>query len=467
MGSRRYDPTAVLSAGPSPIPEPLLAAAVAALTAGLFACADTALTSVSTARLGALAQEAPPKYQKHLERVVAHRTTLQARYLAGRTVSLLVAAAGATLWVSQHYATAATRAAFAACILLTLAIVMEVAAGIGRLGADWVIPVAARALRPLELLMAPIAFLTSSFTRLFKWRKEGDRRVIETEVELIVAQSERSGVLEQEPAEMIRNVLEFNELSARDAMVPRTKVQAIQADTPLDKVLELVVEAGHSRYPVYRRDMDDIFGLIYAKDLYQVMQDARAQDQSGEHTPDGQGGIAQKRLNELVREPVKFVSESQPLSSVLREMKNERQHLAVVVDEFGGTSGIVTLEDVLEEIVGDIRDEHDTDEAPIVEVAPGRLVVDADVVLSDLSAYLGYDLDPEGQYDSLAGMLTDRIGSVPAVGTSIRTSGMRFIIRDADEKRVAKVEIVRGPQLADTSGAHPAADASGSHRTVS
>jgi magnesium and cobalt exporter, CNNM family len=456
-----------LSAGASPIPEPLLAAAVGVVSAGIFVCADVALTSVSAARLGALAQESKPRYRKPLERVVRNRTTMQARYVAGRVVSLCIAAAGAALWVHDRYPGTAARLAFDACIVLILAIVVEVASGIGRSAADWVVPMASLVLRPLELLMAPVAFLTASFSRLFKWRTDWDRRIVETEVELIVAQSERSGVLEQEPAEMIRNVLEFSELSARDAMVPRTKIKAIQADLPLDKVLEAVVEAGHSRYPVYRRDMDDIFGLMYAKDLYHVMQGRWAQDNSVDGDSDARQLAQQKRLSELVREPVKFVSESQPLSAVLREMKKERQHLAVVVDEFGGTSGIVTLEDVLEEIVGDIRDEHDTDEAPIVEVAPGRLVVDADVLISDLSAYLGFELDPEGQYGSLGGMLTDRVGSVPAVGTSIRTSGMRFIIRDADEKHVTKVEVVRGPQKADASGAHPAADTSGSHRTVS
>jgi CBS domain containing-hemolysin-like protein len=256
-------------------------------------------------------------------------------------------------------------------------------------------------------------------------------------------------------------VLEFTELSARDAMVPRTKVIGIRLGTSLSEILKTVTESGHSRYPVYREDMDDVFGLLYAKDLFRVMKNTWRpppnEDGSDPPPPEAVPSHSESRLLDIVREPVKFVSESQPLSTLLREMRQDREHIAVVVDEFGGTSGIVTLEDVLEEIVGDIQDEHDYEEAPIVDLGQGRLICEATVLVSELSAYLGRDLDPEERYDSLGGMLTDKLGRVPEIGTSMVAYGMRFIVLESDEKHIVKVEIVRNRSRADTSGAHRAA----------
>jgi CBS domain containing-hemolysin-like protein len=213
-------------------------------------------------------------------------------------------------------------------------------------------------------------------------------------------------------------------------MIPRTKVDAVEAGTPLEKVLEIVTESGHSRYPVYKDQIDNVVGLLYAKDLFKVLEERRLKNTS---------------LREILRAPANFVAESQPLSSLLRDMKGRRQHLAVVVDEFGGVSGIVTLEDVLEEIVGDIRDEHDEGEesAAIQDLGDGRLVADAEVSMSDLSAYLGAEIDHDGEYESLGGMLTQHLGKVPEVGTAVSKFGLRFIVRDSDERHIGKVEIVR------------------------
>ena len=444
-----------------PISAPLVAAGLAALHAGLFACADTALTSLSDARLGALAAEAAPRFRSHLERACRMRSTIQARYLAGRVVAIAVAAGGFARWLDSLRLDTSIWSASAFGAVLLLAIIVELSASLGRRSADWVLPIALLVLRPYEVLLAPLAFLTSGFSVLAKWGGPSDPKVDDAEVELMVDQRQRAGTIEQEDAELIRNVLEFTELTARDAMVPRTRVIGIRIGTPLHQVLKTVTDSGHSRYPVYRDDMDDVFGLLYAKDLFRVMSSWRPPpeeeaDESAPVSADSPSGPG-ARLLDIVREPVKFVSESQPLSTLLREMRQDREHLAVVVDEFGGTSGIVTLEDVLEEIVGDIQDEHDYEEAPIIDLGQGRLICDATVLVSELSAYLGRDLDPEERYDSLGGMLTDKLGRVPEVDTSMVAYGMRFIVRESDEKHIVKVEIVRNRSRADTSGTHRAA----------
>ncbi|MCK6592690.1 MAG: CBS domain-containing protein, partial [Polyangiaceae bacterium] len=191
--------------------------------------------------------------------------------------------------------------------------------------------------------------------------------------------------------------------------------------------------SGHSRYPVYKDQLDNVVGLLYAKDLFKVLEEHRLKNTT---------------LKEIIRSPANFVAESQPLSSLLREMRSRRQHMAVVVDEFGAASGIVTLEDVLEEIVGDIRDEHDETEAdepppPIEEIGDGRLVADADIAMSDLEAYLGADIDQGPGVNSLGDMLMKHAGKIPEAGTEISKFGYQFIVRDADEKHIGKVEIVR------------------------
>jgi putative hemolysin len=415
------------------------------LAGALFACADTALTSLSAARLGAVAKQCQGPDRDAVERAVRHRKTLQARYVMGRLVALSAAVALFTGWLLGWPEEMVVRVLVGLLAVLGLGALVQGATTVGRRNADRVVVLAVRYLRPLEWLLAPLTKLTHdlSWPVARDGEPERDPRIGETEVEMMLDEGERSGVLSQEPAEMMRNVLEFSELTARDAMLPRTRVVCLDIDTPFDEALEIIKEAGHSRYPVYRGHPDEVVGLLYAKDLFRVMgawprralADAR-----------GEPYALPPTVAEIIRSPIKIIYETQPLSGVLKDMRQSRQHLAVVVNEFGATIGIVTLEDVLEEIVGDIRDELDSEEAPIVELGDGRLLADAAVLLSELSAYLGTEIDPGGEFDSLGGMLTERLGQVPVVGTTVTAYGMRFIVREADEKRVVKVEIVRPPR---------------------
>jgi putative hemolysin len=412
------------------------------LIGALFACADTALTSLSSARLGAVAKQSEEPDRDAIERAVRLRPILQARYVIGRLASLGGSVALFTWWIVGWRAEPVGKALVGLLGLLALGALVQGATTFGRRSADRVVVIAVRFLRPLEWLLAPLATITHDLSKLVArdGELERDPRIAETEVEMMLDEGERSGALSQEPAAMMRNVLEFSELTAGEAMVPRTRVVFVDVDTPLADALEIIKDAGHSRYPVYRSHPDDVVGLLYAKDLFRLMG-------AGPHErpsqPDDDLLPAPLTVAEIIRSPIKLVYETQPLSGVLKDMRQSRQHLAVVVNEFGATIGIVTLEDVLEEIVGDIRDELDSEEAPIVELGDGRLVADATVLLSELSAYLGTEIDPDGDSDSLGGMLSERLGQVPGVGETVAAYGMRFIVRDADEKRVLKVEIVR------------------------
>jgi CBS domain containing-hemolysin-like protein len=415
----------------------------------VFACADTAITTLSVARLSALAEQATGPHKSTLERLRRDHVKLRATYVLGRVASTAVTAVLFGKVFEARFTAAAPYLSLAATVVLMGAL-FELSTSLGRKHADRMAPAVARLLRPLEIAMMPLAVpLGWISVRIHK--NEGaqplDHRVSETEVEIMVDQVERSGLVGKEPAEMIRNVLEFADRTARDVMVPRSKVEAIEVATPLEEVLRIVTESGHSRYPVYKDQIDNVVGLLYAKDLFKVLEEHRLKNTS---------------LREIMRSPANFVAESQPLSSLLREMRARREHMAVVVDEFGAASGIVTLEDVLEEIVGDIRDEHDETEeapppgAPIQDIGEGRVVADASVSMSDLGAHLGAEIDGDGSDESIGGMLTHHAGKIPAAGTEISKYGLQFIVRDADDKHIGKVEIVRkSPQ--DSSAADGAA----------
>lgn len=294
-------------------------------------------------------------------------------------------------------------------------------------------PVLLQLVTPIELLFSPIAWPIVLIGRLFEHNKDEARPtpapgLVESEVEMLVNEGELSGELGHEQSEMIRNVLDFGDITAGQLMVPRTQVHAIEIDTPIAEVLTLIAESEHSRYPVYRENIDNVVGVLHSKDLL---------------PPLARGDLEKIGLHILVRQPVVFVPESQAADSVLREMRAGKQHLAVVLDEFGGTSGILTLENLLEQIVGDIRDEHDVEEPPIADLGDGKLLVDASVSIADLSRYLGAELPTDGDYHTLAGFVVAELGTVPEVGVRLSAFDLDFEVKEADERRVLKVEITR------------------------
>ena len=413
------------------IPWPALLGASASIVIGaLFAGADTAVTSLSPTHLNALIEQATGKRRAAFERIQAQEARIRSRYLVGRVTSTAVTAfcffeAFEPMSQRQYFALTAT-------VLITSTI-FEIVTSLSKKFADNIAPMAARFLRPLELAVLPLAGPLGWLGERLSRKKEGeqpvDPRVTEAEVEALVEEGERTGLFGREPAEMIRNVLEFADRTARDVMIPRNKVEAVDVSMSLDEALAFVSNSGHSRYPVFREQIDNVVGLLYAKDLFKLLE-------AGDHK--------QTTLRDIIRQPANFVAESQPLSTLLKEMRGRRQHLAIVVDEFGGISGIVTLEDVLEEIVGDIRDEHDeADDAGIEDLGDGRLVADAAVSMRELGDYLGGSITQDDGAESLGSMLTDHVGKIPEVGTAVSKFGLHFIVRDSDEKRIGKVEIIR------------------------
>ncbi len=302
-------------------------------------------------------------------------------------------------------------------------------------------------LRPLEWLAAPIAAPLTFVGNLIGRRdseleREHDMSLTETEVEILVNEGELNGSLDHDQSEMIRNVLDFGDVQAGDVMLPRMQVSAIAVETHIKDVLRMAAETGYSRYPVYRDRIDNVVGFLHVKDL---VTRANMED------------LGQLKVSDLMRTPVVYVPETQSASSVLSGMRAGKHHIAIVIDEFGGTAGIITLEDIIERIVGDIRDEHDDPEKapPIVELGEGRLLVDARVTMAGLSRHLGAELPEGGDYYSLGGFIVEALGQVPRPGAILNKLGFEFIVREADERHITQVEVIPSADVAPRTSSRP------------
>ena len=250
------------------------------------------------------------------------------------------------------------------------------------------------------------------------------------ELRMIVDAVEEEGALEEKEREMIHSIFEMSELTVREIMVPRVDVVAVEVDEPLRKVLDIIKESGHSRIPIYEESIDDIEGVVYAKDLLRHME----------------AGSLDEPARVLARPP-HFVPEAKKVDELLREMQRDKVHMAIVLDEYGGTAGIVTIEDLLEEIVGEIQDEYDTEEKTVEKVSENEAVFDARVSIHDVSEFLGVSLE-DGEYDTVGGFVYDRLGKIPVVGDELRVDGLWLKVLSVSGKRIKKVRIRLEPEMA-------------------
>jgi putative hemolysin len=419
-----------LDSAPPAFSPAIFVAIIPALIAALFAAASWSVGALSDARRSAVQEGLTGGARQAMERYEANGGAMEARWLVVRALGISLTA----LLIGQHLPplNGWMPAAAAVGALVIYGIPTEIARVLSTRNPERSAPLLLRIVMPIELLFSPIAAPIVWIGRLFE--SESETRptpapgLVESEVQMLVTEGELSGSLGHEQSEMIRNVLDFGDITAGQLMVPRTQVHAIEIDTPVSDVLRQIAESEHSRYPVYRENIDNVVGVLHSKDLLPHL---------------ARGDLEKVGLPTLVRQPVVFVPESQPADSVLREMRAGKHHLAVVLDEFGGTSGILTLENLLEQIVGDIRDEHDVEEPPIADLGDGKLLVDASVSIADLSRYLGAELPTDGDYHTLAGFVVAELGTVPEVGVRLKAFDLDFEVKEADERRVLKVEITR------------------------
>lgn len=264
---------------------------------------------------------------------------------------------------------------------------------------------------------------------LWRWLKNriGQERRGKSDIQKVIDESEEQGLIDEEEGDMIEGIFDLKQTVAREIMIPRTHIVAVPHDAGREQVLATIIQSGHSRIPVYKENLDHIVGILNAKDLLPLWLD----------------GERDFNLEELVRTPY-FVHETMLIKDLLDELRNKKSHLAIIVDEYGGTSGIVTIEDIIEEIIGEIRDEYDVEEDFFIPQADGSVLVNAWANLDDFEEYFDVAL-PRGGYDTLGGFIVHLLGKVPPEGEELRFDRLRMQIHGGDQKRITRVLVIQEP----------------------
>jgi len=294
--------------------------------------------------------------------------------------------------------------------------------------------------RPAYYFYSLLSWLLRPFTWLFSATHSAILKILnynvkfsflsEEEKARITADEDATEALGEEEREMIRNVFDLSETTVDEIMVPRINVIAAEVRSDLQAVLRLIREEGHSRIPIYKDTIDQITGILYAKDIFPWIS---------EHNK------SEWNLESIVKK-CHYVPMGKKIKDLMKEFKLKHLHLAVIVDEYGGTAGIVTMEDILEEIVGDIQDEYDEEEKEVVPIEDNVYFVDPHIDLSDLNDELGTNLDEEADYNTLSGLIYHECGDVPTEGTQIECAGVRITVVKMDNQRIEKVkmEVLQG-----------------------
>jgi CBS domain containing-hemolysin-like protein len=411
-------------------PASLVTAGVLVVLAGVFSAADAALTSYSRAR----AEELVGEGRAGARRLVALLDD-RARYLNTAILLRLLCETGAavllTLVVLEWYDGArwpTFLTAVGVMLVVSFVVIGVAPRTVGRQHADRVAPVAATVLSFATRVLGPIPqllILVGNAITPGRGFRSGPFST-ETELRELVDYAEASAVIESGERAMIHSVFEFGDTIAREVMVPRGDVVYIERYKNLRQTLSLFLRSGFSRVPVIEENLDDIVGFAYLKDV--VRRDF--EDPDVELT---------QHVDEVMR-PALYVPESKPVDALLSEMQASRQHIAVVVDEYGGTAGLVTIEDLLEEIVGEITDEYDAEQVETETLDNGSVRVSSRFPIDDLDELFGFDVE-EDDVDSVLGLMAKHLGRVPIPGSHVEAHGLRFVAEAAIGRR-NKIESV-------------------------
>jgi CBS domain containing-hemolysin-like protein len=274
--------------------------------------------------------------------------------------------------------------------------------------------------------------LTRILTRPFGGNPQAGALVTEEDIKSLVETGQAQGVLEEREQRMITSIFAISEKPVHEVMVPRTDIVAIDVNTPPEEILRDITKVGHSRIPVYEGSPDNIIGILYVKDLFRRL--AR--------------GEKDVQIRPYLR-PAQFVPESKKIDDLLREMQKEKIHIAIVVDEYGGTSGLVTIEDLVEEIVGEIRDEYDVEQEMVLPVSESEALMDARVPFEEVREAFALDLQSSENYDTLGGFIVAQLGRFPKAGETIEAGGARFVVETVEGRRIRRVRVVKQAPTAE------------------
>lgn len=451
-------PCAVLAQAPGPLPadgsrtllRDGLVVVILVFVSSLFVTAETAFLSVRRSRIEQLVEEGDRR-----ARVVAALLAEPTRMLATLQVALTIVQLFSAGEAANRFAAPFAdwlRTAPAGAPLAPVADLVALVVVIGgvalltlvvgeitpkSLAIQYAEPIALWAAYPvvwMQKLLAPAVSFVTWLCRLLVRPFGGSvsfhtSAMTEEELKIMVEHSEEFGVIEPQEKEMIHSIFEFGDTTVRRVMTPRLDITAVEADAPIADVVQVITDSGHSRLPVYDDDLDNIVGIVHAKDVLSALG------------PAGQG--ASTPLRNLLRPPY-YIPESKRVGDLLAEFRRGKMQFAVVRDEYGTVTGVVTIEDLLEEIVGDIQDEYDVEEPVLHQVDEHTCIVDARMSVTDFNERMGTEL-PAEDADTIGGLLFGILGHQPQPGEGADIDTIRFEVAETDGRRVQKVRVVRRP----------------------
>jgi putative hemolysin len=398
------------------------------LFSAFFSGSETALLSLDSLRVKYLVHK-QQRGAHQLERILSRPDDLLGAILVGNNLVNIAASVFATTFFVQLFG---DRGELMTILILTpvLLIVSEVCPK--TFAARHPERVSFLVLRPIMLVMLvlrPVVWLVTGLSRLLTLfvKSEPKPVISEDEIRTLISVGEQSGVVGEDKRRMLDGIFDLSQISVRDVMIPRTEVVALEVSDSFTEVLSAVQQSSHSRFPIYQGSLDNIIGIIHSKDILRYVH--RADEFS---------------LEKLARKPF-FVPEAKRINTLLQAFQRRQVHMAVVVDEYGGMEGIVTLEDVVEEIVGEIRDEYDIDEDLICELGSGRYLLDGSIPLRAVNQRFDLGLSEE-HASTLAGFMLGELGTIPRPGDSCQVGEIRLTARQVLDHRIEEIELQMPPQ---------------------
>ncbi len=407
------------------------------LFSAFFSSSETAITSIPIAKIRQLKEE-DEESAEILKNMKRKTNDIIASILIGNNIVNTAATAVLTELIVAKFVS--ENSTLIATVIMTILILVIGEITPKSFAAQNPVKVAVRVAKPLELLATvfkPILFILTKLTNGVIKLLGGDivtntPFVTEEEIRSLVDVGEEEGTIRHQEKEMIEGIFEINDIDVSEVMVPRIDIIAILEEANLREALDLIITYGHSRIPVYRDTIDNIVGILYAKDMLPF---ASFKDQRFE----------EKSITELMR-PAYYVPETKKVNQLLKELQQQKVHIAIVLDEYGGTEGLVTIEDILEEIVGDILDEYDNEVDLIEKINDNVFIIKADISLEEINEVFEANL-PEEDFDSLGGFVFSSLGRVPVQGDIVVYGDLQMTVMELDNRRIVAIEVRKADEL--------------------
>mgnify|MGYP004510731813 FL=1 len=415
----------------------IVAIVVLVLLSAFFSSAETALTTVNKHRLRSLAEEGNRNAQNVLK-LIENPAKMLSAILIGNNIVNISASALMTTFTTNAFGSRFVGVSTGVLTLVILLFGEITPKSLATLYNEKIALLYIHVVAPLVTLLTPVIWFVDKLSGGIFWvlrvdRDAANNQMTEGELRTIVDVSVEDGVLEKEEKSMINNVVDFGDSKAKDVMVPRADMALVSVDATFDEVFAIFNEEHYSRLPVYDENKDTVIGIVYLKDLFFFQNQADKKNQAFS-------------IRNIMREPF-FVYEYQKTSSIMAEMRNRFVSLAIVLDEYATAVGLITIEDLIEEIVGEIRDEFDMDELKMItKLSDNHYEIDAAMKLSDLEDSIGIRLESE-DYDSLGGYVIELLDHLPNVGETVKKDGITFQVVSMEKNRIDRIAVTIDSEL--------------------